>query len=104
MTSCARAGRILAGEHEAARALADGDTLLIGRIAVAPDVQGEGIGTRLLSALEQRGRASGCREAELFTGSLSEANIELYEREGYVQTERIDQGDGTATVFLRKRL
>lgn len=73
MTSCARAGRILAGEHEAARALADGDTLLIGRI-------------------------------ELFTGSLSEANIELYEREGYVQTERIDQGDGTATVFLRKRL
>jgi GNAT superfamily N-acetyltransferase len=77
------------------------DLLLVGRISIAPDMQGEGIGRRLLEAAEQ---ASGAREAELFTGSLSEANIRLYERCGYTESERIEQGDGTAQIFLRKRL
>lgn len=75
--------------------------LVIGRIAIAPDVQGRGIGGRLLDMAEAH---SGAREAELFTGSLSEANIRLYERCGYAETERIDQGDGTFQVFMRKRL
>lgn len=88
----------------AARAIADGGLLLIGRIAIAPDLQGEGIGGRLLDAVEARGRHAGCREAELFTGSLSEANIAMYENAGYVESDRVDQGDGTAQVFLRKRL
>lgn len=79
---------------------ADG-VLLIGRIAIAPDMQGAGIGQRLLEAAEQHSDAA---EAELFTGSLSEANIRLYERCGYRQTERVDEGDGTAQVFMRKRL
>lgn len=77
------------------------DILLIGRIAIAPDMQGEGIGRMLLEAAEQ---SSGAAEAELFTGSLSEANLRLYERCGYVESERVDQGEGVAQVFLRKRL
>lgn len=77
------------------------DVLLIGRIAIAPDMQGEGIGRRLLARAESESRAA---EAELFTGSLSEANLRLYRSCGYVETERIDQGDGTAQVFLRKQL
>ncbi|MGK9220844.1 MULTISPECIES: GNAT family N-acetyltransferase [Microbacterium] len=88
----------------ALRARIDGELLLIGRIAIAPDMQGHGIGSRLLDAVEARGASAGAREAELFTGSLSEANIRLYERQGYRETERIDEGDGTAQVFLRKRL
>lgn len=87
-----------------ARAVADGELLLIGRIAIAPDQQGEGIGSRLLEAVERRGVESGCRRAELFTGSLSTQNIALYERLGYRESERIDHGDGTAQVFLRKAL
>lgn len=75
--------------------------LLIGRIAVTPDMQGEGVGRRLLEAAEND---TACREAELFTGSLSEANLRLYAHCGYVETERVDQGDGTAQVFMRKRL
>ena len=77
------------------------DLLLIGRIAIAPDLQGAGIGQALLSAAERRSRAP---EAELFTGSLSEANIRLYERCGYRISERVDNGDGTEQVFMRKRL
>lgn len=75
--------------------------LLIGRIAIAPDMQGEGIGRMLLQAAED---ASTADVAELFTGSLSEANLRLYEACGYEEHERIPDGDGTAQVFLRKRL
>jgi GNAT superfamily N-acetyltransferase len=88
----------------AVRARCDGDLLLIGRIAIAPDQQGRGIGSRLLAAVEAAGRDAGATEAELFTGSLSEANLRLYEREGYVESERVDGDDGIQQVFLRKRL
>lgn len=86
------------------RARLDGDLLLIGRIAIAPDQQGSGLGTALLSAVEERGRDAGATTAELFTGSLSEANLRLYEREGYEESERVPGDDGTEQVFLRKRL
>ncbi|KRB39104.1 GNAT family N-acetyltransferase [Microbacterium sp. Root180] len=88
----------------AVRARADGDLLLIGRLAIAPDVQGRGIGSRLLEAVERRGREAGCREAELFTGSLSEANLRLYARTGYRETTRVEGDDGIEQVFLRKSL
>lgn len=85
----------------AIRAVQHDDLLMIGRIAIAPDMQGEGIGRALLSAAED---ASSARAAELFTGSLSEANIRLYEGCGYAETQRIAQDDGTEQVFLRKQL
>lgn len=77
------------------------ELLLIGRIAIAPDMQGEGIGRMLLEAAEQDSSAP---ESELFTGSLSEANLRLYRRCGYREHERVPQNDGTDQVFLRKRL
>ncbi|HCJ49948.1 MAG TPA: GNAT family N-acetyltransferase [Microbacterium sp.] len=100
-------GRVAVDGHRivgALRARLDGELLLIGRIAIAPDQQGRGIGTQLLGAAEQAGKDAGAREAELFTGSLSEANLRLYEREGYTESERITQDGGTEQVFLRKPL
>jgi len=88
----------------AVRAVRDGDLLLIGRLAIAPDRQGDGIGSRLLAAVEATGRDAGATTAELFTGSLSEANLRLYERDGYVETERVATDDGIEQVFLRKPL
>lgn len=88
----------------AVRARRDGTLLLIGRLAIAPDQQGEGLGSALLAAVEQRGADAGADVAELFTGSLSEANLRLYEREGYVESERVPGDDGIEQVFLRKRL
>jgi ribosomal protein S18 acetylase RimI-like enzyme len=88
----------------ALRAVVDGDMLLIGRIAIAPDQQGEGIGSALLDAAERRGIEHGCREAELFTGSMSTTNLALYRHLGYEESSRVPQGDGTSQVFLRKPL
>jgi ribosomal protein S18 acetylase RimI-like enzyme len=62
--------------------VADG-TCHIGRLAVAPDVQGRGIGSRLISAVEDR-YAGEVRRFELFTGPRSEANLRLYRRLGYL--------------------
>jgi len=77
----------------------DGGVAHIGRLTVAPDLQGRGIGTRLLRAAEQ---ASGAGRFELFTGHLSEANIRLYEREGYRVDRREPLHAGVDLVYLVK--
>ena len=84
----------------AVRARVDGDLLLIERLAVVPDLYGRGIGTRLLAAVEARSDAA---EAELVTSSLSEANLRLYRREGYVESQRVTP-PGVELVYLRKPL
>ncbi|MGX5695436.1 GNAT family N-acetyltransferase [Agromyces soli] len=76
-----------------------GQSAHIGRLTVAPDRQGEGLGTRLLRAAEA---ASGAARFELFTGHLSTANIRLYEREGYAIDRREPLHDGVELVYLRK--
>jgi Acetyltransferase (GNAT) family. len=78
-----------------------GDTVHIGRLTVAPDQQGKGLGTRLLRQAEHD---SGATSAELFTGHLSAANIKLYVREGYVETRREHLHEGVELVYLAKRL
>ncbi|BDV32094.1 GNAT family N-acetyltransferase [Microbacterium terricola] len=88
----------------AVRARLDRELLLIGRLVIAPDQQGQGVGTRLLAAVERRGADAGATAAELFTGSLSEANLRLYGREGYRESQRVQGDDGIEQVFLRKPL
>ena len=60
--------------------LVDG-TCHVGRLVVAPELQGCGIGTRLMAAIEAE-FPTAARFA-LFTGSLSAGNLRLYERLGY---------------------
>ncbi|WP_225232296.1 GNAT family N-acetyltransferase [Klenkia terrae] len=75
--------------------------LHIGRLVVAPDLQGHGIGSRLLAAAEG---TSGCATATLFTGHLSEANLRLYRRRGYVETHREQLSPAVELVHLTKDL
>ena len=88
-------GRLVA----AVRWTLDGDIAHIGRLTVAPDQQGRGLGTRLLREAEA---ASGASGFELFTGHLSVANIRLYEREGYAEFRREELQPGVELVFLSK--
>jgi ribosomal protein S18 acetylase RimI-like enzyme len=60
-----------------------GGTGHIGRLSVAPDLQGHGIGGRLMAAVEAA-LAGRVRRFELFTGGTSQANLRMYRRLGYV--------------------
>lgn len=80
----------------AVRAVRDGETWQIGRLMVAPDRQGEGLGGLLLRHAE--GQApDGVRWYELFTGAASLGNLARYRHAGYTEVARTD-----ALVFLRK--
>lgn len=85
----------------AVRGRLDGTVLRIGRLVVAPDLQGHGIGTRLLAAIETA--APGQVEwFALFTGHLSSGNIRLYERQGYEETHREQVRPDLTLVHLTK--
>ena len=67
----------------------------IARLAVAPDRQHEGLGTRLLeAAIEQGG-------SWLFTGDRSDANLRLYRRHGFEETRR-EPVPGHELVYLTR--
>ncbi len=60
----------------------DGDDLHIGRLGVAPDLRGLGVGRWLLGLAESA--AEGCHRVLLTTGAASHRNLALYRRQGYV--------------------
>jgi ribosomal protein S18 acetylase RimI-like enzyme len=72
----------------------------IGRLTVAPDRQGRGLGTTLMAAAEVA--FPGASEWRLFTGEHSSANLRMYERLGYRETSREDVG-GHDIVHMVKR-
>lgn len=57
------------------------------RTSVAPDYQGRGLGTSLLTRVEHLIPQS-VTAIELFTGERSLVNLRLYSRLGYVETDR----------------
>jgi GNAT superfamily N-acetyltransferase len=83
------------------RVRVEGRSLHIGRLAVAPDQQGRGLGALLLARAE---RVAPAGEALLFTGHLSASNLRLYARAGYVEQRRVAVDDRVTLVHLRKRL
>lgn len=87
----------------AVRARIQGETCLVGRLVVAPDRQGRGLGSALMKAVEAEvaGRASALL---LFTGHLSEGNLRLYRRLGYAEFRRERVSDHLVLVHLRKPL
>ncbi|MEU5879737.1 GNAT family N-acetyltransferase [Spirillospora sp. NPDC047279] len=87
----------------AVRAQFSDHTCLIGRLVVAPDMQGRGVARALMEALEREvaGRADAC---VLFTGHLSEDNLRLYRRLGYTETHRERVAAHLTLVHMRKPL
>ena len=78
-----RLGHRLVG---AVRARLDGDAWEFGRLMVAPDLAGHGLGRRLLAFAEAAAPAS-ARRLALYTGTRSVRNIAMYSRAGYRLTE-----------------
>jgi tRNA (guanine37-N1)-methyltransferase len=80
----------------AVRGRLDGSRYRIGRLMVAPDVQGRGLGRWLLELAESRAPAEAL-EFELFTGVRSRDNLRLYRKAGYRVVSRSDD-EGVITL------
>ena len=78
---------------------ADG-TCYIGRLVVAPEYQGRGLGRALLMAIEKA--FAHVRRFELFTGHKSLKNLEFYARRGYVEFRRVRDCDAVTLIFMAK--
>ncbi|GAA4213609.1 hypothetical protein GCM10022220_38830 [Actinocatenispora rupis] len=93
----ARDGGRIVGTVRVRRVGADAE---IGRLAVAPDRQGGGLGTRLLTAAEAA--EPDAARYVLFTGHASDRNLDLYRRLGYAETHRAPGPTGVELVYLAK--
>ncbi|MDZ7929849.1 MAG: GNAT family N-acetyltransferase [Rhodococcus sp. (in: high G+C Gram-positive bacteria)] len=80
-----------------------GHTWEIGRVMVAPDLAGRGLGRRLLDEVERLAPAE-ASTFELFTGARSSRNIDLYQRAGYriVDVDETPPGHIRGAIVLRK--
>jgi DNA gyrase inhibitor GyrI/ribosomal protein S18 acetylase RimI-like enzyme len=90
------AGRIVG----AVRARESAGTCQVARLIVEPARQGQGIGTRLMHAIEAAFPEA--RRFELFTGSRSGANLRLYERLGYSRFREQTLSPAVTLVYLEK--
>ena len=84
-------------------ARAEEDHLFVGNVAVRPDRQGEGFGTRLMAFAEERAGRERLGEIRLYTNEKMWENLAFYGRLGFEETHRKLDG-GYRRVFLRKRL
>ena len=74
-------------------------TAYVGKLMVHPDFQNQGIGKRLLQAIDSEFPG---RRFELFTGAKSEKNIALYEKCGYTRFKTEEAATGPTFVYLEK--
>jgi len=75
------------------------NTLFVGKLIVHPSFQNQGIGTALLSSIEQR--YPGMRY-ELFTSEKSIKSLHIYHKNGYREFKREPLNQEFSLVFLQK--
>lgn len=86
----------------AVRGRLDGDVWDIGRLMVAPDLRGRGIGRRLLEHVQAAAPAE-ASTYRLFTGRHSTGNLRMYKKAGFSVREVREDGPA-GPVILTKRI
>jgi ribosomal protein S18 acetylase RimI-like enzyme len=79
------------------------DHLLVENVAVAPAMQGRGLGRGLMAFAERRAAELDLPELRLYTNQLMTENLALYPALGYTETARRVE-DGFARVYFSKRI
>ncbi|MBS0561900.1 MAG: GNAT family N-acetyltransferase [Proteobacteria bacterium] len=77
------------------------DHLMLDNVAVDPDLAGTGLGRVMMDFSEAEARRRGYRDLRLFTNALMTRNIALYERLGFAETHRRQEG-AFFRVFMSK--
>jgi ribosomal protein S18 acetylase RimI-like enzyme len=77
--------------------------LFIDNIAVAPEMQGVGLGSQLLAEAERIARRNGRGEIRLYTNEVMIENLTFYESRGYLETGRRVES-GYNRVYFTKRV
>lgn len=80
------------------RARAAEGSCCVGRLIVHPSRQNQGIGRKLMAAIEQE--YASARRFELFAGARSEKNLGLYASLGYREFRRQAQGRSLTLVYM----
>lgn len=81
----------------------EGEVLLVQNVAIAPALQGQGLGRMLMGMAEAVARELGRRRMRLFTNQRFAANVRLYQSLGYA----IDREEASAlgvTTYMSKAL
>lgn len=99
-------GRCWVAEHEGrvvgmVQLAVEGSHLEVETVAVADEVRGLGVGSRLLAFAEDRARSLGLAEVRLSTNEAMTENIAYYPRRGYREVGRGVQR-GYRRVFFAK--
>jgi len=83
------------------RAYEENGTCYVGRLAVHPDMQNQGIGTALMKEIEKQYSP---KRYELFVGSKSDNNIHLYQKLGYNICQKNKYECGNIEVFFMEKI
>ena len=83
------------------RARQEGITCFIGRLVTEPVFQGFGIGTMLLTAIENSFPTA--TRFELFTGERSVNNVRFYKNRGYTVTDKKEDIPGVILLMFEKK-
>lgn len=83
------------------RAHEENSTCYVGRLAVHPDIQNQGIGTALMKEIE---KLYNPKRYELFVGSKSDNNIHLYQKLGYNIYETTKYECGNIEIFYMEKM
>ena len=80
------------------------DALLIENLAISPEFQRRGLGSRLMAHAEELARSRGLTALTLYTNQRFTGNVELYQRLGFTVVGEEALDDGSARVDMRKAL
>lgn len=79
------------------------DLILIENVAVHPDLQGNGLGRRLMEFAEEQARKHMIRRLALYTNEVMTENQAIYARLGYLVIDRRVE-DGYRRIYMEKIL
>ncbi len=77
--------------------------ILLDNLAVDPAMQGQGIGTKLLSYAESIVRKKGHDSIQLYTHELMYENIDFYQGKGYQIVHKVTE-KGYQRIYMHKKL